>query len=202
MGKLLIFTLKCYICCVMTDKQKQLNIPNTLSGLRILMVPVIFLLILHCSPGNFFILIVGFSFSIWLDFFDGYLARKLSQETELGKILDPLADKLMVFFIVLALIIKSNFPLWLGLIIFLRDIIILAAAFILIKGKKKITPSILIGKITFAILGILILVFILDLHQGLDLEMLKRFFIILSAGFLGWSWIEYYHLYKREKNAE
>jgi hypothetical protein len=70
------------------------------------------------------------------------------------------------------------------------------------KGEKKITPSILIGKITFATLGLLILVFILDLHQGLDLEMLKRFFVVLSVGFMGWSWLEYYGVYKKEKNAK
>ena len=189
-----------YIYCDMMDK--QINIPNTLSGLRILLAPAIFLLILNCTPRNYPILIALFCISVWLDFFDGYLARKLSQETELGKILDPIADKLMVFFIVVALIIKSNFPLLLWIFIFLRDILILAAGLILMKGKKKITPSILIGKITFASLGFLILVFILDLHQGLDLEMLKRFFIVLSVGFMGWSWLEYYGIYKKEKNAK
>lgn len=184
----------------MTDK--QINIPNTLSGLRIVLAPVIFLLILNCTPRNYPILIAVFCVSVWLDFFDGYLARKLSQETELGKLLDPIADKLMVFFIVVALIIKSNFPLWLGIVIFLRDILILVAGLILMKGKKKISPSILIGKITFASLGFIILVFILDLHQGLDLEMLKRFFIVLGVGFMGWSLLEYYGIYKKEKNAK
>ena len=110
--------------------------------------------------------------------------------------------KTMVFFIVVALIIKSNFPLWLGIVIFLRDILILAAGLILMKSKKKISASILTGKITFASIGFIILVFILDLHQGLDLEMLKRFFIVLGVGFMGWSWLEYYGIYKKEKNAK
>lgn len=184
--------------------KKELNIPNALSSLRMLAIPGIFLLILYSNPRNYPILIALFAFSILLDFLDGYLARKLSQETELGKILDPVADKLMVLCIVLALIIKSDFPLWLGIIIFVRDIVILAAGLVLIKRKKDKTvpPSILVGKAAFAALAVLIMVYILDLHQGLDLGILKRFFIVLSVGYMGWSWVEYYNVYQKEKNAE
>jgi cardiolipin synthase (CMP-forming) len=103
---------------------KRLNIPNALSVLRILTIPVIIFLILHTNSKNFPLLIVVYSFSTGLDFFDGYLARKLSQETELGKILDPIADKLMVFSLVLALSLKADFPIWLGVIIVFRDILI------------------------------------------------------------------------------
>lgn len=183
--------------------EKQLNIPNALSGLRLLTAPVIFLLIIYSTPGNYPVLITIFCISMLLDLLDGYLARKLSQETELGKILDPVADKLMVVSIVLALMIKSNFPLWLGIIILSRDFLILAASFILvkIKKKKKITPSNLIGKIAFSAVGAMIMIFILDLHENLDLEIMKRYFIALSVGFLAWSMVEYYEVYKKEKNA-
>lgn len=183
--------------------EKQLNVPNALSGLRLLTAPVIFLLIIYSTPGNYPVLIAIFCFSMLLDLLDGYLARKLGQETELGKILDPVADKLMVVLIVLALMIKSNFPVWLGILILSRDVLILSASFILVKIKKrkKITPSILIGKVAFSVIGALILVFMLDLHHNLDLEILKRYFIVLSVGFLLWSVVEYYEVYKKEKNA-
>ena len=62
-----------------------LNIPNILSGMRILTIPIIVLLIVHSTPYNYPVLILVFFFSIMLDFFDGYLARKLSQETKLGQ---------------------------------------------------------------------------------------------------------------------
>lgn len=181
---------------------KEINIPNALSTMRILTIPVISLLILHSNARNYPILIAVFFFSILLDFFDGYLARKLDQETELGKILDPIADKLMVFFIILALMIKSDFPLWLGIVIILRDFLILLAGLILSKKEKKIRPSILIGKITFAALGVLVMAFIVDLSPTLQIPLVKRYIIVLNVGFLGWSWIEYYALYKKEKNAE
>jgi len=178
-----------------------LNIPNILSGMRILTIPVIVLLIVHATPDNYPILILVVFFSILLDFFDGYLARKLSQETKLGQILDPIADKLMVSCIVVALIVKTDFPIWLGILIIGRDLLFLAAGAIIFKGKHVIATSILIGKVTFALLGALIMIYILDLYPYLELQILKRFIIVLTVSFLAWSWVEYYHIYKREKNA-
>ncbi len=178
-----------------------LNIPNILSGMRILTIPVIVLLIVHTTPSNYPVLILVVFCSILLDFFDGYLARKLSQETKLGQILDPLADKLMVSCIVVALIIKTDFPIWLGILIIGRDLLILAAGAVIFKGKHVIATSILIGKATFALLGALIMIYILDLYPYINLQILKRFFIVLTVSFLAWSWVEYYQIYKREKNA-
>jgi CDP-diacylglycerol--glycerol-3-phosphate 3-phosphatidyltransferase len=178
-----------------------LNIPNILSGIRILTIPAIVLLIVHTTLGNYPVLILVFFFSILLDFFDGYLARKLSQETKLGQILDPLADKLMVSCIIVALMIKTDFPIWLGILIIGRDLLILAAAAVIFKGKQVVATSILIGKATFALLGALIMIYILDLYPYIDLQILKRFFIVLTVSFLAWSWVEYYQIYKREKNA-
>ena len=180
----------------------RINIPNTLSGMRILTIPAIVLLIVHSNARNYPILIAVYFFSILLDFFDGYLARKLSQETELGKILDPVADKLMVSSILIALVIKANFPLWLAVIIIGRDLLILTASAIMFRGKHTVIPSILVGKIAFALLGMLIMVYILDLTEYVDLEIFKRFFIVLSSSFLVWSWLEYYKIYKSEKNGQ
>ena len=180
---------------------KWLNIPNILSAIRILTIPVIVFLVIRSTPQNYPVLILVFFFSIILDFFDGYLARKLSQETELGEILDPLADKLMVCCIVVALVIKTDFPLWLGILIIGRDVLILTAGAIIITGKHVVKTSILIGKATFALLGVLIMVYIVDLSQYVDLQILKRFFIALTVSFLAWSWFEYYLIYKRERNA-
>ncbi|NIM14041.1 MAG: hypothetical protein GTO45_18520 [Candidatus Aminicenantes bacterium] len=182
--------------------KKWMNVPNTLSIIRILTIPAIVLLIIYSTTKNYPILIGVYFFSVWLDFFDGYLARKLSQETELGKILDPLADKLMIAAIVIALVIKTDFPLWLAIIILLRDLVILVAASIISREKHTILPSLLAGKVTFALLGALILVYILDLYQYIDLTILKRFFISLSCCFLTWSFVEYYKVYEAYKRGK
>ena len=181
---------------------KWINIPNILSGMRILTIPAIVFLIVSSTPANYPVLILVYFLSIWLDFFDGYLARKLSQETKLGKILDPLADKLMVSSIIVALIVRSDFPIWLGILIIGRDLLILIASLIIFRGKHVIKTSILVGKATFAVLGSLMMIYILDLYEYIDLQILKRFFSVLTVSFLAWSWLEYYQIYKREKNAK
>ncbi len=179
----------------------KINIPNCLSAARILMIPLLVYFILHSTAGNYPLLIILFCISMLLDFFDGFLARRLHQETELGRILDPLADKLLVICLIIALLIKTDFPIWLAVIIFSRDILIVTASFLIFKGKHKIKPSNLIGKVTFALFGFLIMVYIVDLHPNLDLAIFKEFFIALSVTYLMWSWVEYYKIYVREKNA-
>lgn len=147
-------------------------------------------------------LIAIYVFAVFLDFLDGFIARNFSQESDLGKIIDPLADKFLVFSILLTLTIKFDFPLWLAVFIVLRDVLIIWASFLLFKGKKIVKPSLLIGKFTFGLLSLLIFVYILDLHEGIDLLLLKRTLVVLSFAFLLWSWLEYLLVYLREKNEQ
>jgi cardiolipin synthase len=158
-------------------------------------------LILHSNAGNYPLLIIVYSISLALDFFDGYLARKLKQESELGRILDPLADKLMVFSIIIALAIKADFPIWLAVVIIGRDLGILGISTLLFRGKHVVVPSNLVGKATFALLGALMMAFIIDLSGAFDLIILKKFLIIHTICFLSWSMLGYYDVYQRVKNA-
>lgn len=97
------------------------TIPNALSGLRLLGVPVFFWLIV--GPENdglaLAILIVS-SFTDWLD---GYLARKLNQFSRLGELLDPLADRLYVIAALAALYIRDLLPIWVVALLILRDVL-------------------------------------------------------------------------------
>jgi len=171
------------------------NLPNFLSLTRIVLIPVLFFGIVDFTPAFYIYLIVLFFFTVSLDFFDGFLARKLHQETELGKILDPVADKLLVVALIAAFILKSRFPLWLAVPIILRDLVILSASLVLYKKRHIIKPSIFVGKITFVLLSYLLLVYIIDLNPNFQLLILKRFFSILTAGFLLWSFLEYLRVY-------
>jgi CDP-diacylglycerol--glycerol-3-phosphate 3-phosphatidyltransferase len=181
--------------------QMILNIPNSMSLLRILMVPILFLLITNFSPKNYSILIIVYFFTVLLDFTDGFIARKFGQETELGKILDPLADKLLIVALVVAFIIKSHFPIWLAVSIFIRDLCILLGSIIVYKKSHSVKPSIIIGKVTFAGMSVLILFYVIDLNPSVDLEILKKYAIALVFSFLLWSFEEYYKIYKDIKNG-
>ncbi len=180
-----------------------LNIPNILSLMRIILIVPIFFLIINSTPKNYALLLVLFSASVLFDFFDGYFARKFKQITELGKFLDPVADKLLILFMIVALVIKSNFPLWIAIPIILRDFLILLASFIIYRRKKVIKPSIVIGKIAFGSLSFLIFLYIVSLNSIVDqLVILKRFVSIFALNFLLWSWLEYFKVYRRERNGK
>jgi cardiolipin synthase len=108
-----------------------LTVPNALSALRLLGVPVFFWLIVvaHRDGLALGILVVS-AFTDWLD---GYLARRLQQFSRLGELLDPLADRLYVVAALLALYLRDVLPLWVVVILFARDL----AMFMLLVFLKK-----------------------------------------------------------------
>jgi cardiolipin synthase len=182
--------------------EKVLTLPNILSFLRFLMIPLIVLLMVNINDELFPYLLIVYIVTVFLDFLDGFIARKFSQESELGKIIDPLADKFLVLAILITLTVKFDFPIWLAVFIVLRDVLILWASVLLYKGKRVVKPSLVVGKFTFALLSLLIFVFIVDLHEKIDLLLIKHFLIVLSFSFLLWSWLIYFLVYLREKNGK
>jgi len=181
---------------------KVLTLPNVLSLLRLLLIPLIVVMMLHVSDALFPYLLATYVFTISLDFLDGYFARRFSQETELGRIIDPLADKILVLAILITLPARYGFPLWLASFIVLRDLLILWASILLYRGKRIVKPSLVVGKITFALLSLLIFFFIVDLHEGIDLLAVKQYLICLTFSFLLWSWLAYFLVYVREKHGQ
>jgi len=107
------------------------TIPNALSGLRLLGVPFFFWLIVGPqNDGLALIILIVSSFTDWLD---GYLARRLNQFSRLGELLDPLADRLYVVAALIALLYRDLLPLWVVVVLLLRD---LAMSLLLVYLKK------------------------------------------------------------------
>jgi CDP-diacylglycerol--glycerol-3-phosphate 3-phosphatidyltransferase len=179
-----------------------LTLPNILSLLRLMMIPLIIVLMVNINNDLFPYLIIIYIIAVFLDFLDGFIARRFSQESEFGKIIDPLADKFLVLSILLTLTLKFGFPIWLAVFVFLRDILILWASVLLYRGKRIVKPSLVVGKFTFGLLSLLIFVFIVDLHDRIDMLLIKQFLIVLSFSFLLWSWGAYFLVYLRERNGK
>ena len=99
------------------------------------------------------------------DFLDGYVARKRNEITEVGKIIDPLADKILVAVLAIKLYEIGELNIYFLVIIVLRDLIILTAALVISVKLKKVLPSNLLGKITFTILGFVFLMVIAGLEK-------------------------------------
>lgn len=84
------------------DTTKWINLPNCLTFLRILLIPV-FLIAYYQMPDKRYVSLLVFALASFTDCLDGYLARRMNQITSFGKLCDPLADKLMVLSILFCL---------------------------------------------------------------------------------------------------
>ena len=103
------------------------NLPNILSLLRIVMSPFFVIFMIQDEPYYLLLSLLLIFLVSLTDFFDGYYARKYSLITEIGKYLDPLADKIFVitvFFTFNFILGNDIFPLWMVALILLRDIFI------------------------------------------------------------------------------
>ena len=136
-----------------------LYVSNILSASRFLTVPFIFYFIYREQWRH---AIICGAIAVITDLLDGFLARRLKQETELGYILDPVADKLALAAAISALaLLKSSFPVWAFYVIVIRDILILIGNGILAYKAKMITRSNLWGKCTSFSLSITIMLYLL-----------------------------------------
>ncbi len=134
-------------------------ISNILSASRLVMVPFIFYFIYR---EQWIHAIVFGAIAVITDLLDGFCARRLEQHTELGYILDPVADKLALFAAVSALVLsKSTFPVWAFLVIVIRDVAIVIGNGILVYKAKMITRSNLWGKCTSFFLSIAVMLYLL-----------------------------------------
>ena len=102
----------------------SLNLPNIVTLGRIILVPVIFWLLVSGNTKAAFIAFVCAGVS---DAVDGFLAKRFKLETELGAYLDPLADKLLIVSIYVALGVAAKLPSWLVIAVVSRDILIVVA---------------------------------------------------------------------------
>jgi cardiolipin synthase len=127
------------------------TIPNVISFLRILLIPVFSVLIVDRDSSAVGILL--FTAVVATDWVDGFVARRTGQVSELGKILDPLADRLAIAAGLIALVVRDAFPLWAALLILIRDLaILLGGAFLLSERRVRIDVR-WIGKLaTFSLM--------------------------------------------------
>jgi cardiolipin synthase (CMP-forming) len=138
-----------------------LNIPNLLSILRIVLIPL-FLYLLFVPTISFRIWALAvFAIASFTDLLDGWSARKLKQVTVTGKFLDPLADKFLVVSAVIAFtILDPLVPLWMLLVIIGRDIMITMMRYLAIKKGAGLRTS-SFGKIKTAFQMISIIVILM-----------------------------------------
>lgn len=136
--------------------------PNLLSLLRIVLVPLFLYFIFIPTVQHRMWALLVFIVAAITDFFDGWLARKLHQESEMGKFLDPLADKFLVIAALVAfLFLDPLIPLWMIVIIIARDILITLMRYLAIKkGASLRTSSFGKVKTAFQMISIIVIIMV------------------------------------------
>jgi cardiolipin synthase len=137
--------------------------PNQLTLLRMIFVPFI---VIHLVEGRYLWALVVFVIAGFSDGLDGVLARTLHQQTLLGQYLDPIADKLLLSTMFLVLSILHKIPWKFTVVVFSRDISILAASTVLfaIAGLRNFRPSIFGKANTFSQICAVLFVLLFEIH--------------------------------------
>lgn len=111
---------------------KILTVPNLLSFARLAILPWLYVTTADgTSEGLLRGLVIGFVFGI-TDWIDGYVARRFNQVTKLGKLLDPVSDRLFILTVVIALVVVDLLPLWVVIAIAVRDVLMLTIGLIML----------------------------------------------------------------------
>ena len=161
------------------EKGKVFTLSNFMSFIRL--VGAFYLYHVTMQHQTVLAIVVTFVL-VFTDFADGYFARKLNQISELGKVLDPLADKVTAGLVFLALYLEYGLPFWIVAVIIGRDILILLGSAFLITKLPYVTPSAMPGKIAVTLLSLLYLVYLVGYEPlKLPLEYLAMAMIIIST---------------------
>ncbi len=153
-----------------------MNIPNLITIFRLFLIPV-FLMVFHSNIennilyGGLIFILAGIS-----DVLDGFIARRYNLTTKLGTFLDPFADKLMSFAVLISFTMKGLVPLWILVPIIIKEILMITAGLLMYFSKdKRVIPSNRYGKLATLSLYASITTIVLKLPPDII-----RFFLIIT----------------------
>lgn len=133
--------------------------PNLVSLTRLVLAPCIVAALAVWGRG---LATALFAVAVLTDWLDGFLARRLDMVSNAGRILDPVADKVVIDSVAVALACRGELPVWVAGLLVVRDIGIVAGALALSRGGGAVPASNTIGKIAFTVIGLMVLVHLAD----------------------------------------
>ncbi|MDM8544710.1 CDP-diacylglycerol--glycerol-3-phosphate 3-phosphatidyltransferase [Desulfococcaceae bacterium HSG9] len=184
----------------MKSKQKiqvLLTHPNTLTLFRVLSIPGIIILLLFPNRFNAVVAALLFSVASITDFFDGFLARRWGMVSNIGKLMDPLADKLLVSSTCIMLVSLGWVPGWIVCIIIGREIAVTGLRTLLVENQLDVSASQL-GKYKtgFQIAAIIPLLFHYP-FWGIDFQAIGSLYLWVALILTIWSGIDYFIRFKK-----
>lgn len=160
-----------------------MNLPNTLTMLRILAVPVVVVALLSEIDDGDVIAAAVFALAAATDGLDGYIARRRNQVTDFGKLMDPLADKLLVIAALVSLVALDRLEAWIAMVIIAREIAVTGLRTLAAEQGVVIAASWL-GKVktTLQIAAIIALIATDPAPLGVDLLLYAAVAVTLISG--------------------
>jgi CDP-diacylglycerol---glycerol-3-phosphate 3-phosphatidyltransferase len=140
---------------------ESINVPNVLTIARILLIPVFIILFVHPTPNQSLAAAIVFVVAAVTDMLDGYIARRTGQVTKLGKLLDPIADKLLVLSALILLMNVDRVSALVVLLIVARELAVTGIRAIA-AGEGMIIPAETTGKYKMALQVVAIILLILE----------------------------------------
>ncbi len=168
-------------------KKEILTVPNLLSIARLLLIPVYIVIYLKAqTPGEYLCAGTILALSCLTDAVDGMIARQFNMITRLGKLLDPIADKLTQFSLILCLSMKHPSLRMVLLILVVKELFQLIAFVINFRKGKALDGALIMGKICTAVLfvSLIALVIFPDTDPALVQTVSLVDFIFLGAAFI------------------
>lgn len=175
------------------DFKELKTVPNLLSMLRILLIiPFVFFFL----SGNYIMAAVMIIISGISDALDGFIARKFNQITEIGKMLDPLADKLTLIAIMICIVILFPIVLPVVVILIIKDVMMMIGASILLKKNIKPPAARWYGKVaTIMFYFSVSLIVFLKAAFNYDNTVLSFFLLGITAAMMIFALVEYFILF-------
>jgi cardiolipin synthase (CMP-forming) len=144
-------------------RYRVLTVGNVVSISRVFILPVFLWAVQNPPEGKWLTIVVVSAIAIAAtDALDGFLARRMNQVTEFGKVFDPIADKICIGFVAIWLFMYRGLPLWIPVIIIARDLVILFGSVLVAKRTRIVIPSNQVGRATTLVLTITFFVYAID----------------------------------------
>jgi CDP-diacylglycerol---glycerol-3-phosphate 3-phosphatidyltransferase len=137
-----------------------LNVPNVLTVIRILLVPVLIVALLEKTGGGDLLAAIVFAVASLTDAIDGYLARSRNWVTTFGKLMDPIADKLLIIAALIALVSLNRLAAWVAMVIIAREFAVTVLRVAVGAQEGVVIPANIFGKLKtgFQVLMVMLLI--------------------------------------------
>jgi CDP-diacylglycerol--glycerol-3-phosphate 3-phosphatidyltransferase len=173
------------------------NVPNVLTVIRILLVPVLVVALLAKTDGGDLMAALVFAAASLTDFIDGHLARSRNSVTTFGKLMDPLADKLLIIAALVSLVSLGRLDAWVAMVIIAREFAVTVLRVAAGTQQGVVIPASPLGKLKTATQVVMVLALIAFSGGGVAIDLL----IYITVAITVLSGLDYFFGLRRQLDA-